>query len=75
MGLRTPRLLLCGEGLFILFSPVVADGAGDGVGGGADEADGVQELVGLDLAEHADAADGVAYLARHIVDGLSLIHI
>ena len=69
MGLRTPRLLLCGEGLFILFSPVVADGAGDGVGGGADEADGVQELVGLDLAEHADAADGVAYLARHIVDG------
>ena len=48
---------------------MIADGAGDCLGCGADEADGVQELVGLDLAEHADAADGVAYLARHIVDG------
>ena len=54
------------RGRLILFSPVVADGAGDGVGGGADEADGVEKFVGLYLPEHADAADGIADLAGHV---------
>ena len=47
---------------------MIADGAGDRLGCGADEADGAEKLVGLHLPEHSDAADGVAHLAGHVMD-------
>ena len=47
---------------------MIADGAGDRLGCGADEADGAEKLVGLHLPKHSDAADGVAHLAGHVMD-------
>lgn len=47
---------------------MIADGARDRLGCGADEADGVKKFVGLHLPEHADAADGVADLTGHVTD-------